>query len=90
MAYDAAMSGAALLFLQPWGVWESAVESVFLQFGIARRAQVHSIVTQLHSLTTRFGDDPWLQTAMVATTKLPPTYTRGCQNILQVVKDFSN
>lgn len=83
MAYDAAVAGAALLFLRPWGVWENAVESVFLQNGIARRAQSQDIITQLHSLTTRFGADPWLQTAMAATAELPLNYRRGCQNILQ-------
>lgn len=47
MAYDAVVSGSALLTLKEWGEWEYNVRSVFEKNGTAIMAQVDNIVEQL-------------------------------------------
>lgn len=53
MAYDAALSGAALLTMKEWGEWEHNVRQVFEKFGIGQKANVEQIVEQLITLSQK-------------------------------------
>lgn len=86
MAYDAAAAGCALLFLRPWGEWELNVRSVFTQLGIGRIAEVDNIVTQIHALTDRSVEEPWLESALHKAHQLPPQFSLGTRNILHVAR----
>jgi hypothetical protein len=54
-AYDAVVSGSALLTLKEWGEWEYNVRAVFEQNGTAQIAKVDSIVQQLIEITRSTG-----------------------------------
>lgn len=51
MAYDAALSGAALLTLKEWGEWEHNVRAVFEKQGISQIADSDNIIEQLTHLS---------------------------------------
>lgn len=51
MAYDAVVSGAALLTLKEWGEWEYNVRAVFEKNGTATQAKTENIVEQLVKIT---------------------------------------
>ncbi len=51
MAYDAVVSGSALLTLKEWGEWEYNVRAIFERNGTAMPAQTEDIVKQLIKLT---------------------------------------
>ncbi len=53
MAYDAALSGAALLTLKEWGEWEYNVRAVFEKYGISQQADVDNIVEQIIRLSQK-------------------------------------
>lgn len=53
MAYDAALSGAALLTMKEWGEWEHNVRLVFEKFDISQKADVDHIVEQLIGLSQK-------------------------------------
>jgi len=53
MAYDAALSGAALLSMKEWGEWEHNVRRVFEKFGICQKADTDHIVEQLIALSQK-------------------------------------
>ncbi|HOA12113.1 hypothetical protein KBB59_01805 [Candidatus Woesebacteria bacterium] len=53
MAYDAALSGSALLTLKEWGEWEHNVRAVFEQYGISQKADVEQIVEQILRLSQK-------------------------------------
>lgn len=84
MAYDAAVAGCALLFLRPWGEWEYNVQAVFTQLGIGRVADLKQADEQLLELINTDYDQPWLESALTASHNLPPLFTHGAQNILNV------
>ena len=50
-AYDAVVSGSALLTLKEWGEWEYNVREVFEKNGTAQVAKVDNIVAQLIEIT---------------------------------------
>lgn len=52
MAYDAVVSGAALLTLKEWGEWEYNVRAVFEKNGTAQIAETDQIVAQLIKITS--------------------------------------
>jgi hypothetical protein len=51
MAYDAVVSGSALLTLKEWGEWEFNVRAVFEKNGTAMQAKTENIVEQLIKIT---------------------------------------
>lgn len=51
-AYDAVVSGSALLTLKEWGEWEHNVREVFEKNGTAQVAEVDNIVKQLITITS--------------------------------------
>jgi hypothetical protein len=51
-AYDAVVSGAALLTLKEWGEWEHNVREVFEKNGTAQVARVENIIEQLVEITS--------------------------------------
>ncbi len=53
MAYDAALSGAALLTMKEWGEWEHNVRLVFEKFSISQKADIDNIVDQLKRLSQK-------------------------------------
>jgi hypothetical protein len=53
MAYDAALSGAALLTMKEWGEWEHNVRAVFEKYGISQKADVDNIVEQIIRLSQK-------------------------------------
>lgn len=89
MAYDAAVAGCALLFLTPWGEWEYNVQAVFTQLGIGRVADLKHADEQLLETINRDYDTPWLESALTKAHNLPPLFSRGAQNILNVHRRVS-
>lgn len=69
MAYDAVVSGAALLTLKEWGEWEYNVRTVFEQNGTAQVAKVDKIVEQLIEITQ--NNEATFQTDQLKNTNLP-------------------
>lgn len=55
MAYDAVVSGSALLTLREWGEWEHNVREVFEKNGTAQVAKINNIVEQLIEITSNNG-----------------------------------
>ncbi|MFA6814507.1 MAG: hypothetical protein GX943_03900 [Candidatus Pacebacteria bacterium] len=53
MAYDAALSGAALLTMKEWGEWEHNVRTVFEKYGISQKADIDNIVEQIIRLSQK-------------------------------------
>jgi hypothetical protein len=53
MAYDAALSGAALLTMKEWGEWEYNVRAVFEKYGISQKAEIDGIIEQLIRLSQK-------------------------------------
>jgi hypothetical protein len=51
MAYDAALSGAALLTLKEWGEWEHNVRQVFEERGIAQKLDLENLIEQLEKIS---------------------------------------
>ena len=51
MAYDAALSGAALLTMKEWGEWEHNVRKVFEKQNISQKLDLDNLVTQLERIT---------------------------------------
>lgn len=51
-AYDAVVSGSALLTLKEWGEWEHNVRAVFEKNGTAQVAKVDNIIEQLVEITS--------------------------------------
>lgn len=51
MAYDAALSGAALLTMKEWGEWEHNVREVFEKQGIAQKLDLDNLHDQLEKIT---------------------------------------
>lgn len=86
MAYDAAASGCAQLFLRPWGEWELNIREIFLQLGTARNAEVSGVAQQLESIQDRTPGVAWLERALERTHTLPPHFLRGSENILNVAR----
>lgn len=89
MAYDAALSGSFLLTLQEWGEWEHNVRAVFEQRGIARRAEVNEIVSQLEVLTqANRSSQSWVEQAMQAAHLLGRDFSEGTKNILALYRQI--
>ena len=78
MAYDAALSGAALLTLKEWGEWEHNVRQVFEKHGVAQKAEGDKIVLQLQNLIA----NDWVAEAMANSKKLPAIFYQGMKNIV--------
>lgn len=87
MAYDAAASGSFVLSLAEWGEWEVKIKETFEQLGIARRADIDHIVTQLGALMDSTGQaQSWIETAMHKAQTIDPLFLNGSKKILEVVK----
>ncbi len=87
MAYDAAASGSFLLTLKEWGEWEHNIREVFSQKGVARKAQVKNIITQLEALKAAQGKaQSWVEQAMNNALNLEDLFIKGTKNILSAVK----
>ena len=69
MAYDAVVSGAALLTLKEWGEWEYNVRAVFENNGTAMQAKVSNIVEQLIEITQ--SSDATFKTNKLASANRP-------------------
>lgn len=82
MAYDAALSGSALLTLKEWGEWEHNVREVFEHAGVAQVADSKNMVAQLKTLT----DSGWITQAMANTKTLPNIFYQGVKNIIAAAK----
>ena len=84
MAYDAVASGSFLLTLQEWGEWESVIRERFESQGIARRVIPNQFLAQLNELTSAKGQaTSWIERAMLAARKIPPSAINGTEAILQ-------
>ena len=51
MAYDAALSGAAVLTMKEWGEWEHNVREVFEKQNISQKLDLDNLVKQLEKIT---------------------------------------
>ncbi len=70
-AYDAVVSGAALLTLKEWGNWEHNVREVFEQNGTAQVASTKDIITQLQEITREASADFAVEKLKSATHPMP-------------------
>jgi hypothetical protein len=78
MAYDAAAAGCFILFLEPWGVWEKEVQSVFEKEGVGY--DLNS--TTAHDQFIKLVINNKLQKALDCAHNLPPIYREGCANLI--------
>ena len=85
MAYDAALSGAALLTLKEWGEWEHNVRQVFEQQQLAQVVDHDQIVQQLQTLS----QSGWISQAMQRSHQLPAIFYQGVDNIIKAAQDYS-
>ena len=91
MAYDAVASGSFLLTLQEWGEWELNIRKIFTKLGVAQKAQVADILTQLDHITTAHNKTkPWVTQAMQATHKIDQPFGCGVRNIVKTVQKNKN
>lgn len=96
MAYDAVVSGAALLTLKEWGDWEFNVRAVFEKNGTAKQAKTAQIVEQLVEITQ--NNDSTFESNKVIGSKLPSPnikdepqsswLEKAMQNAKKLDKDF--
>ena len=84
MAYDAALSGAALLTLKEWGEWEYNVRHVFEEQQMAQVVDHDHIVQQLQQL----GQSAWITQAMEHSHHLPALFYQGVDNIIKAAHNF--
>lgn len=83
MAYDAVASGSFLLTLNEWGEWESVIRQRFENQGIARPVITDNFITQLNELMSAKGQNSsWIERAMLAARKIPPTSINGTDAII--------
>ncbi|HYD34754.1 MAG TPA: hypothetical protein VD999_01665 [Vitreimonas sp.] len=85
MAYDAAAAGCFLLTLAEWGEWEHNIREIFVQKGIAQKAETDHIVAQLSVLTQRIDDSNWVENAQCAALEIDELFLNGSQKILASV-----
>jgi hypothetical protein len=89
MAYDAVASGSFLLTLQEWGEWEHNIRRIFVELGVAQKAQVKQIVAQLQQLQASQHQPTWITTAMSKTRQLDPLFTSGTKNIVKTYRKIA-
>lgn len=90
MAYDAVASGAALLTLKSWGVWENHIAEIFRQKDISRVAEVDHIVQQLTTLANpHLTGKSWLEQAMKNAQRIDPLFVNGTKEIVKVMKNLN-
>jgi hypothetical protein len=80
MAYDAAAAGCFTLFLEPWGVWEENVQSIFKKEGVGFDLNV----TSAHDQFIKLVINKKLQKALDNAHKLPSVYRLGCKNLIDL------
>lgn len=79
VAYEAAAAGAGLLFLNPLGPWEEAIQTRFAKLGVGTDIpEPHHFADQL----IRLEQTRWPQSAQTHALKLPPLYLNGASNIV--------
>ena len=89
MAYDAAVAGAGLLFLEPWGEWEENIQHIFEQAGIGRRAQPMQITKQVLLLASHANTkESWIMQAQNKAKQLPPLFRNGNLEILKMAREW--
>ena len=80
MAYDAAAAGCFILFLEPWGVWEESVQSVFEKEGVGFDLDS----ANAHDRFIKLVLNGKLQNALSKAHKLPVIYRQGCKNLIDL------
>lgn len=82
VAYEAAAAGAGLLFLNPLGPWEQAIQTRFAKLGVGLDIpQPHLFADQLIKLEQTH----WPATAQTHALKLPDLYLNGAQKIVNTL-----
>ncbi len=82
MAYDAAAAGCSLLFLNPLGPWEEAIQRRFTKLQIGTDIpQPHHFADQLINLEQQ----NWFTTAQTNALKLSSLYLKGATNIVKAL-----
>ena len=89
MAYDAVASGASVLFLNSWGVWEDHVRDVFEQKEIGRVAELSEIKKQIEALLIPVDGESWFSSAMRRAQEIDPLFLRGAERILQEARNWA-
>jgi hypothetical protein len=84
MAYDAAAAGCALLFLQPWGIWEENIQHVFLKNGVGFDLNTDSA----HNHLARLVSTGNLHKAIINAQNLPPLFHLGAKKIIEIQRNF--
>lgn len=80
MAYDAAVAGCSLLFLEPWGSWEKEIQKRFVKMGIGYDLDVDNAYGQINKLLKKGNIADSLKKAH----SLPQIYKEGCKNLLKI------
>ena len=89
MAYEAAASGSAMLFLQPWGEWEERIQHIFESLGIGRKASPLQITRQVMLLATHNNrGESWIEQAHQKSIQLSPLFLHGCKEILKIAEQW--
>ena len=82
MAYDAAAAGCGLIFLNPLGPWEEAIQSRFTKLKVGTDLpDPENFATQLVELEKK-----WVPQAVHSALTLPSLYLQGATNIIKALK----
>lgn len=80
MAYDAAVSGCFILFLEPWGEWEENARKIFIEKGVGKNAQVKDFYNQLKKEIS----SGFIEQAIGKAIGLPPVFLNGAEDIVKL------
>lgn len=80
MAYDAVAAGCFLLTLEPWGEWEEAIEKIFTDLGIAKKAEIGKFSNQLQDLI----NSGWIEEAQDKALNIDKLYLEGAEKIIKL------
>lgn len=87
IAYEAIASGACLLTLNEWGVWEDRIREIFVTNEAARPALTEEFMAQLAVITnTANKAQSWVEKAMHKAQKMGQQFSKGNKRILAVVE----
>lgn len=85
MAYDAVGAGCFLLLLEPWGEWEENIGKIFIDLGIAQRAQTDNFGRQILELIK----SNWIERAISNSLNINNLFLNGAKEIVDLQQKIS-
>lgn len=85
MAYDAVGAGCFLLLLEPWGEWEENIGKIFIDLGIAQRAQAGNFSWQVDDLLK----STWVEKAIRSSLNINNLFLNGAKEIVDLQQRIS-